>query len=907
MLATDRAESGRAPDTFRFWRSLGLSATLTSSAALAGILIEFVSLGIAVRTLPKAAVGAFAIFLVAGRVLQMLTDCGVRQALVQTLASRSAAQKETFHAALAIAALTSTLVASVLLLGRNYLSLGGIGTPTYVTFLAAYVLSQAPHQVFSATLQGLRLYRSFAIGELSRSVMRLAGLYVFVVHLGMGLDGLLLATVVSPLLASLVQACLIPFPILPRTIDIRRALRLLQLAYPLGLTSLLGVISDRLSRVILVASYGTVAVAMLEIASKAVDASIQCYMGFQSAFFPVISRLLGEKNETRASQALNQTVRLVAFGVAPIAIAVVMERDLIIRLLFSGAYAETSWAFALLFSTLTIALVNNLLHTTMIGAGDTKAAFAMSLLQTAVSLALCLICIPRYGYLGAVYAFVGSNYAVNPALVWRLRKLGIRVNVMNYAIPVLLVGVVVLVSATGSGTAWGVVSLTALAAVAILGNGLWARCLTSYAARKIEGHVQRAPNGRGGGQLRILVVTERYPPHHDGGYEIACQRTVNSLRSRGHAVTVLTSRQEQAEEESQDGVHRLLHRLMPQPRPSLSPRYIGRELLRAWGLRINSAIAVAVCRRTEPDILFAWQTDGIGIGTVAAPRFPGCPVVHRLDDITLALLLERLEGEKNPVWKATRSLVYGVGREDTILPHAVTVSRFLKQRYIDAGVNGEAITVIPNGIPETWVSEQADVVCRGEEIKLVVAGRIREDKGIHVVVRALAELASDCEQKITLDIVGEAAGAYRQYLEELIHSLGLQSRVRFCGAYDPDSMMRVYDAADILLLPSLVMEGFGLTLIEAMARGRPVIAVNRGGPLDIVVDGLNGLLVEPDDPAAIAAAVRRLVRDEEFRSSVQRAALGIVRQRFTIEGTVRTLEEYLFTLRPHERTRGKAA
>lgn len=885
-------------DGFRIWGSFGRAATLTSTSALAGLMIDFASLCIAVRILPKSSVGAFVIFLVIARIAQLIADCGVRTALVQSLASASDNHSETFRTSLALQTLTSAVVSMAIWIAGRSFSITLLKIPHYASYLALFVLFQAWHQVLSGTLQGLRLYRAYAIGELSRSITRLTLLYVLLLRCGMGLDGLLIAAVLAPALASAVQLALVPFQIVPFTLNRKRALQLLKLAYPLGAANLIGVVSDRISRIILLGSRGPAAVAMLEIASKAADTSIQCYMGFQSAFFPTIANLLANPDRSRANRALNDTVRLVTVIVVLISLVVTMERDLIVKTLFSIVYLDTSWALALMFSSLAIALTNNLLDTAIIAAGDTKVAFLLGAFQAAVSLGLCLLFIPRFGYLGAVYAYVGCNCAVNPLVVYRLTRLNIRVSVVNYLFPCSILVLADFLSVQHRGAAWLVCALGALSLVAFVGTNTWRSVPLSAMTRLCERMLPAADplDAAHNTRLDILIVTERYPPYHEGGYEIACKRTVDFLKSRGHAVTVLTSRHAADSRLTHDGVYRLLHRRMPQRKFSIAPRYIVRELVRAVQLRLNEAVSRAVCQLINPDIVFAWQTDGIGLGTVTVLSDQECPIVHRLDDITLALLLERLKHECNPFRKWARYLVYGI-REDALkFSHMIAVSSFLEERYVEAGIPRETITVIPNGIPDTWVQPRISGVCQESQVRLLVAGRVCHDKGVHVAVKAVAELRDTELENVTLDIVGPVEASYGRSLEALVAELDLGANVRICRAVPLESMLQLYDSYDIVLVPSLIWEGFGLTIIEAMARGRAVIAVNRGGPVDIIMDRQNGLLVAPDDPSALAEAARLLIRDRGLRTSIQHAAIASVSRRFTMARTGQHLEKYLCDL-----------
>jgi glycosyltransferase involved in cell wall biosynthesis len=108
-----------------------------------------------------------------------------------------------------------------------------------------------------------------------------------------------------------------------------------------------------------------------------------------------------------------------------------------------------------------------------------------------------------------------------------------------------------------------------------------------------------------------------------------------------------------------------------------------------------------------------------------------------------------------------------------------------------------------------------------------------------------------------------------------------------------DKLIGYYDRADIMLNTSLWQEPFGLTSIEAMARGLPIIASRVGGTAEIVISEVNGLLVEPGDEYALASAIRRLASDSIQRARLARAARHMVEEHFTLEENIRRVADHL--------------
>lgn len=158
---------------------------------------------------------------------------------------------------------------------------------------------------------------------------------------------------------------------------------------------------------------------------------------------------------------------------------------------------------------------------------------------------------------------------------------------------------------------------------------------------------------------------------------------------------------------------------------------------------------------------------------------------------------------------------------------------------------------------------------------IVTVARLELYKGADTVMRALRLLAEN-GRPLRYAIVGE--GPARAELEALAHSEGIADRVHFLGGVPDDSLPEAYALADIYAgmtrQTEREAEGFGIALVEAQACGKPVVAGRGGGTTDAVSDGETGLLVDPLDPGAVAAALNDLLGD-----SVRAAAMGAAGRR----------------------------
>lgn len=186
-------------------------------------------------------------------------------------------------------------------------------------------------------------------------------------------------------------------------------------------------------------------------------------------------------------------------------------------------------------------------------------------------------------------------------------------------------------------------------------------------------------------------------------------------------------------------------------------------------------------------------------------------------------------------------------------------------------------TVVPNGVGPvpplrpTDGSALADPGLVGRRVVLGV-GRLGAPKGFDLLVEAVAEL--DPELDATLVLVGD--GPERERLQDLGGRLGLGERLRLVGALDEPSVHAWMRRADVVVVPSRT-EAFGIVALEAWRAGSPLVATSLGGPASFVTDGVDGILVDPVNTAALAGAVESVLRDGGRARRLADAGLEAVR------------------------------
>jgi glycosyltransferase involved in cell wall biosynthesis len=225
-----------------------------------------------------------------------------------------------------------------------------------------------------------------------------------------------------------------------------------------------------------------------------------------------------------------------------------------------------------------------------------------------------------------------------------------------------------------------------------------------------------------------------------------------------------------------------------------------------------------------------------------------------------------------------------------VVRRAVAISSAVRARLIEGGVPAAMIRLIPSAVdPERLYPQQGRAATRASlgmddaPVLLVVAALVHR-KGIDVLLASLARLAEE-GLRPALWIAGQ--GPARPALEKLARELRLEGQVRFLG--QRSDVADLLSACDVFILPSR-HEGLGVAALEAMAAGRPIVATRVGGLAEAVVHERTGLLVPPEDPAALGDALARLLRDFELRARLAAEGPARIAEGFRADDLVEAYE-----------------
>jgi len=407
--------------------------------------------------------------------------------------------------------------------------------------------------------------------------------------------------------------------------------------------------------------------------------------------------------------------------------------------------------------------------------------------------------------------------------------------------------------------------------------------------------------------LRILVLTNFYPPHSLGGMELSCQETVRALVDLGHSVRILTSNHGVQEPSVEGNVSRVLNLEM-----ELSP------LRNAWRMLLRHRADLAESRRAlrqsieefDAEVLFIWGMWNLPRQLAAdAEKLMRARVLYRFADYWPTLSSQHIQYWRAPgrtlaTRIARRALApvaikflepaEGIGLQ---YPHAYCVSHGVRAKLLESGIPVSHASVIHNGIDLGRFNGSSSQVELAPDLlhRVLYVGRISPEKGLFVLLQAveiLARNASDHAWKVT--IAGGGAPDYVSQVTEMVDRLELASFVTYLGERSASEIPGLMYEHGVVVIPSLWDEPFPRTALEAMASGRLVVASRVGGLPEIIDHERTGLLAPAGDSVELARTLEAVQERPRFAQRMASDGRKSVEDQFMISHMMEHLEEALY-------------
>ena len=392
--------------------------------------------------------------------------------------------------------------------------------------------------------------------------------------------------------------------------------------------------------------------------------------------------------------------------------------------------------------------------------------------------------------------------------------------------------------------------------------------------------------------MKVLVVSYLLDPQRGGGAATAALRLCQGLAERGvEVVAVTTHAERQPREATQDGIRTYAFRprnlyWVADKGGQPWPKKVAWQLIDIWNPQVYRHLR-AIIQRERPDVVHVHKMRGLSPAVWSAAAAEGCvPIVHTCHDyeaVSPEGLLDSAVGRmalaRHPILRPYQAARARWSRA----VHVVTApSRFTLETITGLGFFDRAqAVVVPNshGFRAAELAGLTDAAAEptpGDTFRYLYLGRLETVKGIDVLLPAFAAIAAALPH-VQLDVAGDGSrgAALRAAYGEL-------PQVRFHGHVAGEAKRRLIAAADALVMPSIVREVFGISIAEAYAFGKPVIAARIGGMPELVRPGQTGLLVEPGDVAGLQEALCVLAADRA-RTQAMAPACAAAARAYTLE------------------------
>jgi glycosyltransferase involved in cell wall biosynthesis len=388
--------------------------------------------------------------------------------------------------------------------------------------------------------------------------------------------------------------------------------------------------------------------------------------------------------------------------------------------------------------------------------------------------------------------------------------------------------------------------------------------------------------------MRILVVSNMYPPDMVGGYELLCSNAVAALRQRGHEVVVLTSSTRGAPTLGrQEGVLRHLevadiwnpHVMSRLDEPALSIH----RARAGFVIGHNAHTLVDVLRDFEPDVVYLWNLDGLGgLALAYTVQTLGHPWVWDLMDCVPRLLCTWQERPAPVLISEFNRVMHG---------RYMAVSQGTVDEITDAGLLlQDSVTLMP-----VWVSGATSPFTRtrfhrpGDHLRIVFASVLTRAKGIDIALDVARLLKQAGRSDFSLDVFGNALEGR---VEEMITSAGVADCVTVRGFVPQADLLRSYLDYDVFLFPTHAREPFAVAPLEAITQGCVPVLTDNCGNAEWLVDNVH-CVKAPRNAEAFAGRILDILAGDVDLEGIARRAAVAVRRDFSAEPVVSGRERIL--------------
>jgi glycogen synthase len=390
--------------------------------------------------------------------------------------------------------------------------------------------------------------------------------------------------------------------------------------------------------------------------------------------------------------------------------------------------------------------------------------------------------------------------------------------------------------------------------------------------------------------MRLLVISNLFPPEVLGGYEILCAQICQGLAARGHQVLVLTTKGANTEKKCRLSENLTVIRNLRLSTPfSSTPKKSRRH--RQTVSDNNQTQTTKSIEQFKPDLIFIFSQLRLTLGAAYAAEASLIPTLYSLNDFHLRGFAPgkfSLRPRKLARYLLEKFIYPKLTFKGLQLKELLVISKCLRDDLVATGVPVSHASVIYQAIMTESFQPKKNIGQLHNPPRVIYAGQLHHYKGVHHLLKSIKLLESK-KIDIKLYIAGSGDEAYTEKLR--LFSETLKSETIFCGSLKQSELADLYRQCDILVFPSTWREPFGLTHLEAMSCGTPVISTADGGHGEFLKHEVNALVFTPGNTQQLAEHLETLILHHSLRKKLALTAKHQVALDFSFDRYLNEIED----------------
>ena len=422
-------------------------SAFTSLGTLVSVALHFLSIKLLAEYMPQQAFGVYSLIIIVSHGVQILGGLGLNLSLVKNLSSGNEDDKKEVVSVIFIARFLQIGLLSLLIWGLGHLFLPVFfddSIDVFIKFIPPIVFLASFRELLFHLLQGIQLFNRYAVVNIISACIRLVSIAFFSFWGELSVYNMILVELITYGASFGLLIILSPIlNLLTFKISLKAIKRVFAFSTPLYANDILTYIHNKISVLLIGGLLTPTSVAKYEMATKLPEGFGRLFSSLIVVYFPSISELLSAEKKEEASFFMNRGVIVACTVLSMVTLFTFLFKEEIILIVFSDQYLDASLALSLLMLNFTINAVGRVMGYTVVAAGHSSVPVRINMVSTIINTLGCLLLIPRFGFMGAIYSLLIMSTISQLLNYHFLVRADVKPDIWGFAKSILILGLVV--------------------------------------------------------------------------------------------------------------------------------------------------------------------------------------------------------------------------------------------------------------------------------------------------------------------------------------------------------------------------------------------------------------------------------------------------------------------------------